>query len=184
MSARRCALLLLVLGGLLLLLTRQPWVVASAPDTLRGSTTVSASGAELSAWPVALAWTAVAAALAVLIGGATTRRLVGLLLVGLAAATVADVGRLVSDPATAPRWAEAVLGTDQVDLARRLPLVIGCLALAVVVLLLGSVLVQRSGRWPAGLGQRFERPTTPTATAEEDPTQWWRAQDRGEDPTR
>lgn len=142
-----------VLGG------TRPW--GEGPPTGLGTTTV----AEAPPAVRALGLAALAAAAALLLLGATARRVVGAVgvLIGLAAAVVALAGR----PESPNGWPI---------------LTVACGALVAAA---GAAVVARAGRWPAR-GERFERPAadgTPSAAGDPSARAVWDALDRGEDPS-
>lgn len=172
------AALLGIGGGVALLATSRPWVVLRA-DVGLTPTTVEVTGAALAPLASAAAVVALAGVLAVLVARSWGRRVVGLLVLVVAAAGLVQVGSVLADRVGRARawWAVEVGAAAQTATAATTAWSVVAAGALLVLVVAGVVVLARAGAW-AGLSGRYETPGR--ATPSGDP---WRALDEGEDPT-
>lgn len=178
-------LLLTVLGAVLVLTSvGRVW----AQGRVSGQLAVSATGSEISGLPGALALVGLASAVAVFAVRGAGRIAVGALvaLAGLGAAVSAALG--AGDTSTVDATAATKLGLVGTTAEQVTHSVWPWVALAGALLLAGAgVLTALRGRcWPT-MGTRYDAPATakarPAAGPADSPADFWKALDRGEDPT-
>ncbi|MFC1412354.1 TIGR02234 family membrane protein [Streptacidiphilus sp. N1-12] len=182
-------LLLTVLGAAVVLLAAgQTWArgsVAFQGTPLR----ISATGAQTSGLPSALALVGLAAAVAVFAVRGRARQAIGVLLALAGAGVAASALTAATGVGALDRRAARAVG-----LTRAVATGAGhtawpwTAALGGLLLLLAGLLVLARGRdWP-GMSSRYEAPGATRRRAEapapEAPADLWKALDRGEDPTR
>ena len=194
-----CALAALAGSGLVLLAAGRTWVTAR-PGDVPGVTAVHAAGSQVAPAASALALTAAAAAVALLVTGRIGRRLAALvlLLAGLGVAVTAAL--VAADPAGA---AEGVVAgaTGRTGGAPPATTLSGWVWLALAAGLLvagcGGYALLRAASWPAP-GRRFETASAGSGPASTPPAEdgpptpteprpdaigAWDALSRGDDPT-
>ncbi len=178
-------LLLTVLGAVLVLTAvSRTW----AQGRVSGQLAVSATGSEISGLPGALALVGLASAVAVFAVRGAGRIAVGALvaLAGLGAAVAAALG--AGDTSTVDATAATKLGLVGTTADHVTHSAWPWVALAGALLLAGAGLltVLRGGGWPT-MGTRYDAPAAakarPAAGPADTPADFWKALDRGEDPT-
>ncbi len=192
-----CALGALAGSGIVVLAAGRTWVTA-APSDVPGVATVPVAGSQVAPAASALALTAAAAAVALLVTGRIGRRLAAgvLLLAGVGVVVTAVL--VVADPAGAAQGAVAS-ATGRTGGALPPTTLSGWVWLALAAGLLiagcGAYGLLRAARWPAP-GRRFETASggagpapvagsgaTATAPQAPDTIGAWDALSRGDDPT-
>jgi uncharacterized membrane protein (TIGR02234 family) len=174
----RVAVLLGIGGGAGLLATSRPWVVLSAEVGLT-STTVQVTGSALAPLASAAAVVALAGVLAVLVARSWGRRVVGLLVVVVSGAGLAQVVAVLADRVGRARswWAVEVGAAAGTATSSTTPWAVVAAVSLLLVVVAGVLVLVRAGAW-GGLPGRYETPGAASPTS--DP---WRALDEGEDPT-
>lgn len=175
-------LVLLLLGAVAVLVSTQPFA-SIVLDGRQQPLVVPGSKAAPALAPIGIAQLALAGALS--IAGPVARRVLGVLLVVLGAATIALLLPVLGDPAAGTAGAvEAATGVTDSGAVRSLagtawPAV--GVAGGVLGALLGVLVLLRARRWSTG-GRRFRQPDEAPVRST-DPVSEWDALTRGGDPT-
>lgn len=180
------AVLALVAGGGLTFVTmRQTWATATLTAAGLPDDELAVTGAEAMPVVSALGLVLLASALAVLAGSARVRRVLGVLVIVVAVASLAWVA-LGSGSAIdaalddAVRESATFTGTNQpetTDVTMWPLATIACLALAALA---GAVVARFAPAWPT-MSSRYEAPGA--RPAGDDESDMWKAFDEGRDPT-
>ncbi|WP_293784474.1 Trp biosynthesis-associated membrane protein [uncultured Aeromicrobium sp.] len=172
-------------GGLTFVTMRQTWATAELSAAGLPDDEIIVTGAEAMPVVSALALVLLASALAVLAGSVRVRRVLGVLVAGIAMALLvwvafgseSAIGAAVDD---AVRDSASFTGTNHPEGANvtmwRLA-TLACLALAALA---GVVIAWFAPRWPT-MSSRYDAPGT--RAAERDESDMWKAFDEGRDPT-
>lgn len=196
-AARReflAVLLTLAAGGVLgLVAAGRPWGSVALHSSF-AQTSASVSGNDLVPLASAVPLVALAAVILIPAVRGTGRRVVGAVLILLAAATAVATAAAAADlTGRIERWVVSTPdhggAAGEISTTPAWPVTGVCAS--VVVLVVGVLVVLRGPRWP-GMGSRYERPDSRRTAgqggagadgAAASPAEAWDALDRGDDPT-
>lgn len=172
-------------SGLAFAALSRPWATVELAAPGMPSRPEEFTGTQLAPAATALAMVCAAGALAYLATSGAPRRLLALVVGIVAALGVVLVARGLGriDASVRRMAADTASPSPAVETSAWWP-VVAALGFG-LVLVLGSIAVRQSARWPA-LGRRFDRPprrAPPRTVATDDPADVWRALDEGRDPT-